>query len=124
MNWKARPEDSKVTVEGKEGRGLPNIFWYGERGIINAVVAQISTSGDFVEAVRNLLKATRWGNGSAPFWIEDFSEAHLIVEIGLADFGDPDLLIICRTGSEMIHLVFLEAKAHSYTDSMQKTTPL
>jgi hypothetical protein len=34
-----------------------------------------------------------------PSWIEDFSDAHLGVEVGLADFGDPDLLIICRTGS-------------------------
>lgn len=54
----------------------------------------------------------------------DVSHAHLIVEVGLADFGDPDLLIICRTRSGMIHLVFLEAKAQSYTDSMQQTSPL
>lgn len=100
------------------------MFWYGERGIINAVVAHLSTSGDFVGAVRNLLTATRWGNGNQPSWIEDLSDAHLIVEVGLADFGDPDLLIACRTGSGMIHLVFLEAKAQSYTDSMQQTSRL
>jgi len=103
---------------------IPTVLWYGERGIINALVAHISASGDFVGSVRNLLTATCWGNGKRPSWIEDFSDAHLIVEVGLADFGDPDLLIICRTGSGIIHLVFLEAKAQSYTDSMQQTSPL
>jgi hypothetical protein len=39
----------------------PNVFWYGERGIINAVVAHVSTSGDFIGSVRNLLTATHWG---------------------------------------------------------------
>jgi hypothetical protein len=102
----------------------PNVFWYGERGIINAVVAHVSTSGDFVGSVRNVLTATCWGHANRPSWIEDVSDAHLIVEVGLADFGDPDLLIVCHTGSGMIHLVFLEAKAQSYTDSMQKTKPL
>ena len=113
-----------MTVAARKDTSLPNVFWYGERGIINAVVAHVSTSGDFVSSVRNLLKATCWGNGNRPSWIDDFSDAHLIVEVGLADFGDPDLLIICRTGSGMIHLVFLEAKAQSYTDSMQQTSPL
>jgi hypothetical protein len=103
---------------------VPNVFWYGERGIINAVVAHVSTNGDFIGSVRNLLKATCWGNGNRPPWIDDFSDARLIVEVGLADFGDPDLVIICRTGSGMVHLVFLEAKAQSYTDSMQQTSPL
>jgi hypothetical protein len=100
------------------------VIWYGERGIINAIVAHVSTSGDFVGSVRNLLKAIRWGNGNRPSWIGDFSEAHLVVEVGLADFGDPDLLIVCRTRSGLIHLVFVEAKAQSYTDSMQQTSPL
>lgn len=103
---------------------IPNVFWYGERGIINAVVAHVNTSGDFVGSIRNLLTATCWGNGNRPSWIEDFSDAHVIVEVGLADFGDPDLLIICRTGSGMIYLVFLEAKAQSYTESMQTTARL
>jgi hypothetical protein len=103
---------------------IPNVFWYGERGIINAVVSHVNTSGDFVGSIRNLLKATCWGTGSRPSWIEEISDAHLIVEVGLADFGDPDLLIICRTGSKKTYLVFLEAKAQSYTDSMQKTSAL
>src|SRR5207302_5688722 len=59
-----------------------------------------------------------------PSWLEEFSNAYLIVEVGLADFGDPDLLIVCRTGSGVSHLVFLEAKAQSYTDSMQQTSRL
>jgi hypothetical protein len=103
---------------------IPNVFWYGERGIINAVVSHVNTSGDFVGSIRNLLKATCWGTGNGPSWIEGISDAHLIVEVGLADFGDPDLLIICRTGSEKTYLVFLEAKAQSYTDSMQETSVL
>src|SRR6266496_658435 len=102
----------------------PKVFWYGERGIINAVVAHVSTNGDFVGSIKNFLRATYWGTGKRPSWIEEFSDARLVVEVGLGDFGDPDLLIICRTGSGMIHLVFLEAKAQSYTDSMQQTSVL
>jgi hypothetical protein len=101
----------------------PNVFWYGERGIINAVVAHVRTSGNFVGLVRNLLAATCWGTGSLPSWIETFSDAHLIVEVGLADFGDPDLIIVCRTEAGLSYVVFLEAKAQSYRDSMQSTSP-
>ncbi len=118
------PENSKVTIATKDESGLPNVFWYGERGIINAVVANVSTSRDFIGSIKDVLAAIFWGTGNQPFWIEELSDAHLIVEVGLADFGDPDLLIICRTASGMIHLVFLEAKAQSYTESMQRTSSL
>jgi hypothetical protein len=101
----------------------PNVFWYGERGIINAVVAHVRTSDNFVGMVRNLLAATCWGTGNRPSWIETFSDAHLIVEVGLADFGDPDLVIVCRTEAGVSYVVFLEAKAQSYRDSMQSTSP-
>src|SRR5476649_2631572 len=101
----------------------PNVIWYGERGIINAAVAHVRRSGNFVGLIRNLLAATYWGTGSQPSWIETFSEAYLIVEVGLADFGDPDLILVCRTEAGLSYVVFLEAKAHSYRDSMQSTLP-
>ena len=116
--------DAQMLVTPEQDRHLPNVFWYGERGIINAVVAHINTSGNFIGSIRSLLKEICWGTGHPPFWINELSDAHLIVEVGLADFGDPDLLIVCRTTSETIYIVFLEAKAQSYTDSMQRTSSL
>lgn len=101
----------------------PNVIWYGERGIINAAVAHVRRSDNFVGLVRNLLAATYWGTGRRPSWIETLSDARLIVEVGLADFGDPDLIIVCRAEAGLSYVVFLEAKAHSYRDSMQSTSP-
>jgi hypothetical protein len=96
------------------------IYWYGERGIVNAVIAHVTRSGDATSRVKALLSAVWWANGDLPEWFDLIEDVVLIVEIGLADFGDPDLMIVCRT-KKGIKLVFLEAKIVSYMDSMQST---
>ncbi len=104
-----------------QGRGpaLPTTIWYGERGIVNSIVNHVSGQEDAGETVARLLDAVAWADGGKPSWISRIAQVNLIVEIGLADFGNPDLVIVCRTtGDQRPHCVFLEAKAICYQFSM------
>jgi len=100
----------------------PQVYWYGERGIMNAIITRLTRDGDATEGIKSFLSAVLWAGGQVPAWIEAIQSVTLIVEVGLADFGDPDLLIVCRTPSAT-KLVFVEAKVVSYIDSMQSTAP-
>ena len=101
---------------------FPQVFWYGERGIMNAIITHLSRSGDATLGVKSLLSAVLWASGQIPPWVDTIENVTLVVEVGLADFGDPDLVIVCRT-STGTRVVFIEAKAGSYIDSMQSTSP-
>jgi len=101
---------------------LSQVYWYGERGIMNAIITHLTRDGDATGGIKILLSAVSWADGQVPVWIETIESVTLIVEVGLADFGDPDLLIVCRTPSTR-KLVFVEAKVVSYIDSMQSTAP-
>lgn len=91
------------------------IQWYGERGIVNALVSHIASSSDVISCVKQFLHAIEWADGNHPAWIEKVTDARFLVEIGLADFGNPDLIVVCRTeGDELPYLVFIEAKARPY----------
>jgi hypothetical protein len=112
-----------MTASGKSATGVqPHFYWYGERGIVNAVLSHISRGEAIVDSIKSLLRSVCWGNGAAAGWIEDIEDVALVVEVGLADFGDPDLLIVCYTNAGT-KLVFFEAKVISYTESMQSTSP-
>lgn len=101
---------------------VPRIYWYGERGIVNAVVSHICRGELVVDNIESVLSSVLWGNGTAPDWVSRIQDVALVVEVGLADFGDPDLLIICDTAFGK-KLVFVEAKVVSYTESMLSTSP-
>jgi hypothetical protein len=60
----------------------------------------------------------QWAAPRSGEWIETFTKATLIVELGLADFGNPDLLIVCD-GPDGVRLVFVEAKIGPYIASMR-----
>jgi hypothetical protein len=49
-----------------KNKQLPELIWYGERGIINSVVThmQQSTAG-FVVEVKKLINAIQWADGSS-----------------------------------------------------------
>jgi len=100
----------------------PQVYWYGERGIVNTIITHLTRNGDATDGIKMFLSAVLWADGRVPVWVETTQSVTLIVEVGLADFGDPDLLIVCRTPSAT-KLVFVEAKVVSYIDSMQSTVP-
>jgi hypothetical protein len=96
------------------------VISYGERGIINTVVAHMRRTK---QAVPKLLHHVTWGSGAAPSWLDTIAHSQLVVEMGLGDFGDPDLLIVCTTDHGDRYLVFVEAKVTSILDSMMTTSP-
>src|SRR5262245_42660906 len=95
-----------------------HLRWYGERGIVNAILAHVQRDGDPVAAVRRLLAATRWSDDGTPPWIDTVTAASIYVEWGWADFGNPDLLMVLDTPSGT-RCVLLEAKVVPYLLSMQ-----
>jgi hypothetical protein len=104
--------------------GEPNAFrlnWYGERGIVNALVTHIATLSDPLAGLSRLLGAVEWANGSAD-WTKELREASVYVEVGLADFGNPDLIIVCTSADKVRRLVFVEAKAGPYIFSARSNT--
>ena len=90
------------------------IVWYGERGVVNAIVQHL----DFNAAGKQFLKCVRWANGEQPTWLDRITEVTFVVELGLADFGNPDLILICHFDhDEQPRCVFIEAKVVPYTAS-------
>lgn len=74
----------------------PLVVWYGERGVVNALVTSL-TRRDIESGVRKLLLGITWADGGHPTWIDHVTDVTLIVEVGLSEFGDPDLIVVCRT---------------------------
>lgn len=98
---------------------LPVTIWYGERGIVNSIVTHIASRDDPGVTAGKLLGAVHWADGGKPAWISEIADVNIVVEIGLADFGNPDLMLICRTkGDDQPYCVFVEAKAICYQFSM------
>jgi len=90
------------------------VHWYGERGIVNALVTHVAAAPDFHAEVKKLLSAVVWADGGTPPWIANIIRVRVIVEISLADFGNPDLMIVCDVRTVHPYLVFVEAKAKPY----------
>lgn len=101
---------------------IPTIQWYGERGIVNAVVTHIggqSTEDARLSAIKSFLGAIIWAKGNGPDWIGKISDFKMVVELGLSQFGDPDLIIICKVeDNDKPYCFFVEAKAVPYITSM------
>jgi hypothetical protein len=95
------------------------VVWYGERGVINSLVLALDTA----EAVKELLHAVQRANAGdgagrdEPEWIERVQDVKFLVEIAASQFGNPDLIIICKTDDARPYVVFLEAKVAGYLDN-------
>ncbi len=109
-------KESQVNKSENGHCNSPIVTWYGERGIVNAVVTKIKSNP--VSNVRNLLEAVRWADSGCPNWISEVNSVHVCVEIGLAHFGDPDLILVCKT-EQGVKCVFVEVKVIPYCFSMR-----
>ena len=106
---------------------MSETIWYGERGIVNALITGLKTlhdersaaGQDGMGAYRDLLHSITWADSQTLPWIEKLSSFSAIVELGLFEFGDPDLILIARTSDSETYLVFVEAKATRYGSSAQ-----
>jgi len=100
-------------------RQLPELIWYGERGIINSILTHMQQSkAGFVEEVKKLINEIQWADGKPADWTDSITSAHAIVELGFGQFGDPDLILVCKSDQGQKHIIFVEAKAKTYRDSM------
>ncbi len=95
-------------------QGNNTITWYGERGIVNAAVAHIVRQNAAVQFMRCI----QWANGLSPYWINEIGSVSFIMELGLAEFGNPDLILVCKARSDSRPFcVFIEAKVIPYSAS-------
>ncbi|MEZ6049291.1 MAG: hypothetical protein R3C11_27680 [Planctomycetaceae bacterium] len=92
-----------------------NLHWYGERGIVNSLITHVASLR--VEGVQELLSKIEWGDPSQNEWIKDLKSVEILVEIGLAQFGDPDLIFVCKTKSGEFYTIIMEVKATTYLAS-------
>ncbi|MBN1607035.1 MAG: hypothetical protein JW940_10405 [Polyangiaceae bacterium] len=69
-----------------------------------------------------LLRAVIWGDRRQPVWLNTIREVNIIVELGLANFGSPDLIVVAEC-QDTCHVVFIEAKVVSYVDSAVADVP-
>jgi len=98
---------------------LLELIWYGERGIINSIITHMQQSkAGFVEEVKKLIKKIQWAGENPADWTNSITYVHALVELGLGQFGDPDLILVCKLDQGQKHIIFLEAKAKTYRDSM------
>lgn len=95
--------------------GRMSVLWYGERGVINATILVLARD---LNLTKLFLKAIEWCDSDPPKWIDEVELVDFIVEIGLADFGNPDLIIRCAIkGETEPRLIFVEAKLVEYESS-------
>ena len=110
----------------KDFKKIPTVFWYGERGIINALIGNMAgRKKGFTKAAQELLVAIEWEAGNKLEWIDEIQDVRAIVELGLGQFGDPDLILVCFTDMERVkkpYIVFIEAKAITYQESMKSNS--
>jgi len=96
-----------------------SIILYGERGLVNSIVLEIS---DDINLIRKVLGAVKLGNDSVFDWLNDITEVDFWIEPSFGQFGDPDLILICTcTGNEK-YIIFFEAKTANYIDSAMPLT--
>jgi hypothetical protein len=97
-----------------------DLHWYGERGIVNALVSHLHHHPNQEILVKNLLNSICWADGGRRSWINQIKNVSFVVEVHLGDFGNPDLLLVCRAEEEQEppHCLFWEAKIEMYRESM------
>lgn len=90
------------------------LLLYGERGIVNALVLDIHNN---IQLIRQVLGAVKLGDGRGFDWLDKIKEVDFWIEPSFGQFGNPDLIAICRNERNEKYVVFFEAKIVRYEDS-------
>jgi hypothetical protein len=93
---------------------MENIFFYGERGIVNGLVLDLK---DDILKLKNVLNSIEWCSEKDKSWIGDIKNATYLIEPGFSKFGQPDLVIICEGKNGLKYWFFIEVKAIPYHSS-------
>lgn len=90
-----------------------SIIFYGERGLVNGIVLDMQNN---VEALKKFLQSIHFCGGTIPAWTDKVRSVSYFIEPSFAEFGNPDLMILCDCSDEK-HLIFIEAKVSSYIEN-------
>ena len=85
---------------------MDNIFFYGERGIVNGLVLDLK---DDLFMLKKVLSSIEWCSEQEKGWINDIENAIYLIEPGFSKFGQPDLVIICEPKDGSKYWFFIEA---------------
>jgi len=96
-----------------EDRGKCKMVWYGERGVVNSLFYCITEH----DLMRELLLKIKWAGGTDDLWTDCITKTAIIIEVGLNDFGNPDVILVVEDCREKLQFVFIEAKVSSYVES-------
>ena len=83
---------------------MENIFFYGERGIVNGLVLDLKED---LSKLKKVLNSIEWCSEQEKSWINDIENAIYLIEPGFSKFGQPDLVIICEAKDGLIAQNFL-----------------
>lgn len=109
--------ENNYEVEGE--MGYISILLYGERGLVNSVILEISNN---IQLTRKVLGAVKLGDGRGFNWLEDIKSVDFWIEPSFGQFGNPDLIAICHCKNNEKYVVFFEAKTVRYEDSAMSLT--
>jgi hypothetical protein len=98
----------------KQTRVKNELIYYGERGVVNSLLNSLTRRNQ----MRSFLSLIDWADEIKR---EDMflpvESSKTIVEVGLNEFGDPDMIIITEDVEGEKKFIFLEAKVGSYTEN-------
>ena len=102
----------------EEIKSVGEIIMYGERGIVNAIVAYLMDPTASIERCREFFSVINWGENNGKIdWISRLQNVDAVVEVGLGQFGDPDLIFVCTLNDHTKKYIFIEAKVVPYVIS-------
>lgn len=101
------------------------VVWYGERGIINALITELARREPPRCAGRALVQAIRWADGGNPNWTNAIQSVACIVEVDLhkAGFGSPDLILVAAMERGGPHVMFVEGKVGGFAECALPNNP-
>lgn len=71
---------------------------------------------DNLTLLKKFIASIHFCGGKTSVWVDKVEECVYFVEPSFADFGNPDLMLLCKCKKEK-HLIFIEAKVSTYEDS-------
>ena len=94
-----------------------NITFCGERGLVNSIILDM---GSDLEKHKNFLSAIKFNDEKKLSWISNIEKIpHYIIEPSLAQFGNPDLIVVAEEKDGTRHVIFIEAKLCAYDDASE-----
>jgi hypothetical protein len=98
----------------KQIRIKNEVIWYGERGVVNALLTSLTSKNQ----MRSFLNLIEWADEEkiTDDYL-DVENSKTIVELGLNDFGDPDIILVTKNEEDEKKFFFIEAKTGSYNEN-------